>query len=1338
MHPISKKQSLPKRIILTLLSLSMCLWAISSLTVLYAEEVIQPDEEILYQEDFEDGDLAVSDPDLTNGLTWITSGTLTTGTVSSHDSKVIRLEAGAYILSEQEVVQPEYTVSFSIINWYNTSARVMVAYQDENNHYSFDPATGKVYRCLDGVEAELGTDNVRRLMVSPRLNPSVNRYKIYFCNNGSSVTVSVDRDGYANRKDYEFTYIDQDPAAVGRFTGGRIKLARTDQGTSRFWVNYDDILITKGKLQASLPRGPVQLFVSNSGDDSNEGTEARPLKTISKAIECSYPGDEIIVEDGSYEDPVKFVQSRIYGEEGNNLVIRSRNKHKASIKGIDFKYGDHIVLDGFEVNGETVSMNGSTGVEVINNYIHDAGIGVSTSGVNGRVAGNYIYKCSFGIIVSGKNMLVENNEIERLIYRKGDADYFRFFGEGHIIRGNYMHGTRPEETGPAHVDGFQTFDNNGEFARNIIIEGNFIEGFYHQGFMGSGSYYYHSYNITFRNNVFKDATAWGMCISQLKDVKVYNNLFIDMKIHGVGYRGTDTQPSTGEVRNNIFYNARNCYFGIDSSKYGSNNILFNSDPEQKYKQESFPNDIVNEDPLFTDIDNDDYSLHPNSPAVDNGADLGFAYDFAGSKRPFGMGFDIGPYEYQGSSQPVAYIRYSNIVNSNTGYEPFKVAFDGASSYVPEGRSIVSYEWDFGDGTTGTGDYVNHTFSAGKHTVKLTVTDNTGMKHTASQVFDVLPSKYPNLYLYLPFEGDCTDKSGKGMTVTGGDSAVLEDSIYGKSIRFNNSTNRAVSVAHSSYLDGMDELTIAFYAKKSTKTEAAAVIYKHTVYVVNLTDSGFSGYINNGAGQKNFSVKKVVDDTEWHHYAVTYDGEHIVTYIDGKECSRIECTGKVRRDSSRAVVIGRNPWGASFEGWMDEIRIYDRALSEDEIGQIMKGGMIAAPEPNDPKDPGTPTGPSTPEEPKDPGTPTGPSTPEEPKDPGTPTEPSTPDKPKDPGTSTGPSTPSQGGNTNPPQTPAVELPSTQVPLSPALPPASGSQQDADVDPELDDGLITKEYPEMVKQLELLFGSVDIGNNILNPTYGAMMKREDVFSFIPKCQNRLKQLAKLTFNDIAGSEWYAPYVPMAVYRRLITGFPDGSFRGRSQVTRAQFLTMLARFNNSEGAIKQKAKQDAESRAAIVKMIGESWYTDYITVARDSLIYPDQYTRETIVEPMTRGEVFYALANYLWRDDIREGGKYHTMAANNEEPVFSDTVKTITLPKGGDIDSKNSWYSGLMRAVQDPAAGVPMDFYPAIVCLKDNGILIGNNGESKWYEPVTRAEALALFERLAKVWGEEEDNT
>ena len=66
----------------------------------------------------------------------------------------------------------------------------MVAYKDESNYYSFSPTTGQVYRCLDGVETGLERI-VSRLISSPRLNPSENRFKIYFCNDGSSVTISV-------------------------------------------------------------------------------------------------------------------------------------------------------------------------------------------------------------------------------------------------------------------------------------------------------------------------------------------------------------------------------------------------------------------------------------------------------------------------------------------------------------------------------------------------------------------------------------------------------------------------------------------------------------------------------------------------------------------------------------------------------------------------------------------------------------------------------------------------------------------------------------------------------------------------------------------------------------------------------------------------------------------------------------------------------------------------------------------------------------------------------------------------------------------------------------------
>jgi len=1252
--------------------------------------------EILYQEDFEDGDPTVSDSGLTNGMTWTAKGSLVTGTVSNYDSKIIRMDAGAYVLSTQVINQPEYTVSFTMINWYNTAARVMVSYQDESNYYSFSPTTGQVYRCMDGVEEELENNNVSRLLSSLRSNPSINTFKIYFRNDGNSITVSVDRDGYANRKDYEFTYIDNNPAAVNRFKGGRIKLARVDEGTSRYWVNFDDILVTKGKLQAMQPRKPVKLYVSNKGDDSFDGTETKPFKTINKAMECSYPGDEIIVEDGLYEEPVQFSQNRIYSEEGNRLIIMARNRHKAVLNGINLKNGDYVVLDGFEVINNGIDVGGSTGVEVINNYVHDVGVGILARGVNGRVAGNYMYKCSFGINVYGTNMLIENNEIERLIFRGGDSDYIRFFGEGHVIRGNYMHGTRKEEIGTAHVDGFQTFDNNKDYARHIIIEGNFVEDFYHQGFMGSSVTLYHSYDITFRNNIFKDADAWGMCICSLRDIKVYNNLFINMRQFAVGFRGSDGMVSTGEVKNNIFYNGANGHFGDGYSEYtASNNLIFSTDVYKKYNQDSFPNDIVNVDPLFINPDNNDFSLHPNSPAIDKGISLDFSHDFAGNKRPVGSGFDIGPFEYQGSSLPAAYIKFFTVTNNASGYEPFKVYFDGSSSYVPEGRRIVSYEWDFGDGSTGSGVTASHVFWAGKHTVKLTVTDSAGKKHTASREFDVLSAKFPNLYLYLPFDTDCMDSSGKGMTVNRNEDILFENSVYGRSIRFNNDKSRGISINHSDYLDGTDELTVAFFAKKDAKNGAASVIFKYNVYTVDLTADGFAGYIVTNNGKTSFKAAKIVDDTEWHHYAVTYDGSNIVLYIDGNECSRVECTGKIKRDATRQIVIGRNPWNVSIEGLMDEIRIYDRALSKDEIGQIMKGTKIVKPSP-------TPTQKPSP----------------------APTKGSNP-------------IPKQSSSSKP-SIPGISEGITPKPASmPSPTPTSKPGQNGITDMPQAEDLITSDYPEMVKYLELLYADADIRDNSLNSTYGIMMGREPVVTLTTGYKDKLKELAGLTFRDVRGDEWYAHLIPLAVYRKLIKGFPDQTFKGGNTATRAEFLTMLAKFNSSEELIRQKAKQDIDVWNRFAEQIGNDWYTNYVVFAGDGLVYPDLYTRETINRPMLRGEVFYALANFLWKEDIQKGGKYYNMAVLNETPAFNDTIKTIYIsnPDAGNNGPKSySWYKQLMNAAQNPENGVPMDFYPSIMCLKDKGVLFGNNGDSKWYDPITRAEVLALFERLAKVWGEE----
>ncbi|WP_374009470.1 PKD domain-containing protein [Leifsonia sp. LS-T14] len=59
-----------------------------------------------------------------------------------------------------------------------------------------------------------------------------------------------------------------------------------------------------------------------------------------------------------------------------------------------------------------------------------------------------------------------------------------------------------------------------------------------------------------------------------------------------------------------------------------------------------------------------------------------------------------------------------------------VALDASASADSDG-TIASYAWDFGDGQTGTGKTVNHTYAAGTYTVTLTVTDNKGATGTST-------------------------------------------------------------------------------------------------------------------------------------------------------------------------------------------------------------------------------------------------------------------------------------------------------------------------------------------------------------------------------------------------------------------------------------------------------------------------------------------------------------------------------------------------------------------------------------------------------------------------------
>jgi len=76
----------------------------------------------------------------------------------------------------------------------------------------------------------------------------------------------------------------------------------------------------------------------------------------------------------------------------------------------------------------------------------------------------------------------------------------------------------------------------------------------------------------------------------------------------------------------------------------------------------------------------------------------------------------------------------------SGYAGEAVVLNGSSSFDPDG-SIVSYDWNFGDGSSASGATVSHTYTTiGLYTATLTVTDNDGA--TDTDTAEVLISDKP--------------------------------------------------------------------------------------------------------------------------------------------------------------------------------------------------------------------------------------------------------------------------------------------------------------------------------------------------------------------------------------------------------------------------------------------------------------------------------------------------------------------------------------------------------------------------------------------------------------------
>ena len=163
----------------------------------------------------------------------------------------------------------------------------------------------------------------------------------------------------------------------------------------------------------------------------------------------------------------------------------------------------------------------------------------------------------------------------------------------------------------------------------------------------------------------------------------------------------------------------------------------------------------------------------------------------------------------------------------------------------------------------------------------------------------------------------------------------------------------VDCGYDPIFDTAGEMTIAAWVTIRSVPTAWACVLAKGEYSWRLSSENVEPRFHFGITIWSASNPSIPGDTavaydEWHHVAGTYDGANINVYLVGSLDGTVATTSPIGVNAAN-VLIGENPEaaGRNWDGLIDDVRIYNRALSEAEIGELIPTQLKAtAPLPDD--------------------------------------------------------------------------------------------------------------------------------------------------------------------------------------------------------------------------------------------------------------------------------------------------------------------------------------------------------------------------------------------------------
>ncbi len=210
-----------------------------------------------------------------------------------------------------------------------------------------------------------------------------------------------------------------------------------------------------------------------------------------------------------------------------------------------------------------------------------------------------------------------------------------------------------------------------------------------------------------------------------------------------------------------------------------------------------------------------------------------------------------------------------------------------------------------------------------------------------------------LVAWWPFTGNANDSSGYGLNglVSGATLTTDRFGIANKAYSFNGTSSK-ITTAISTRLNLVNNRTVSVWVKSTDSSSDAGILGNlsngHNGYQILLRSTGKIAAMEdnwsvgannpptNGWDYANSTNRNYLNDNTWHHVISVRKNDTTSLYIDGVLQNNILTTLIPNFNTSSIIIGATNGTGQFFKGVIDEIGIWNRALTPLEITKLNYG------------------------------------------------------------------------------------------------------------------------------------------------------------------------------------------------------------------------------------------------------------------------------------------------------------------------------------------------------------------------------------------------------------------